>query len=343
MTRDEFADRYKLLHALATSDGSTYAAEYRDGGQPVLVHFLSPDADAGRAVLDLIEGLPPAERTAIIETPMVETSTVVVSKPIELHGSFEQWLRSRREPSDSVSASAVVPAPPPAPSAGEFTQLFRAGDEVPSAGAAAPPPTAAPAAPLSGSGPAIPSDSFTAVFQPQAPPAAPRAEPLSPTATAPAIPIREVRVPTAVASPPPATAPSSHPPPVPDEAVVPAVPLMRSPDLAPPRFQQGATQPHAPASPVVPRPHQGFVLPTMVPPPSASAQPGAQPAPVSSDYTRILKGARESAPPEPPPALPVPAPPASAEVKSYLPLLILLNVVLIVGTALVVYFALKHR
>ena len=347
MTRDEFADRYKLLQPLATGDGSSYAAEYRDAGQAVLVHFLPTDADAATAVLDLIEGLPPAERAAIIETPTVETSTVVVTKPIELHGSFEQWLRSRRrEPSSSVSASAVFPAPPPAPdpSAGEFTQLFRAGDEVPPPGAAPRLPEPASAAAPPQPARVIPSGSFTALFQPPAPPAPAASDPVPPTATAPAIPIRRLRVPTAVPPPPQDAPPPSPLSPGPDQATLPPVPLMPGPDLAPPRLNvPGATQPHAPSTPVVPRPHQGFVLPTMVAPPSASPRPAPHAAAVSSDYTRIHKGAREAAQLEPP-APPAPAEPsAPAGARSYLPLLILLNVVLIVGTALVVYFALKHR
>jgi len=346
MTRNEFADRYKLLQPLATGDGSSYAAEHREGGRPVLVHFLPPDEGAAATVLALIEGLPAADRARILETPAVETSTVVVTAPIELQGSFEQWLRSRgREPS-SPSASAVFPAPPPAPmpSAGEFTQLFRAGDEAPPPRAtAAPSPAAAPPAPEAA--PAVPAGSFTALFRPPAPAAPTMPEPASPTATAPAIPIRKLRVPTAAPSPLPDVPPPSSLPAGSDRPAVPPAPLTRSPDLAPPRFNMpGASQPAVPATPQVPRPHQGYVLPTMAAPPSASPQPVPPAAVVSSDYTRILKGARETAPPEPPPASPAPAEaPAPAGVRSYLPLFILLNAVLILGLALVVYFALKRR
>jgi hypothetical protein len=93
------------------------------------------------------------------------------------------------------------------------------------------------------------------------------------------------------------------------------------------------------------RPHQGFVLPTMAAPDPLRPPMGPPPPPASSDYTRILKGVPGAPAPR---DLPPPPAPAQTEVKgpggtSYLPLWILLNVVVILAVALVVYVALRRH
>lgn len=341
MTRDEFSAKYKLLKQIDGGDGRSYTAEHRPTGRAVLVHFLPADSPSSRALPELIGRLGPRDASKITDTLSVDGSPVVVSEFIETQGSFERWLqvRSGTPVAPPDSASSVIPSAAPRRGGGEFTQLFRGhADSEPSRGVAdldSPPRHDPPA-------PAAPG-SFTAMFQRQGEAGSPAEVPL-PTPAGPSVPIRSLRVAPPVTPP---VAPPARPrvePPIPAQGFdpPPAYALPPAVVLPPPLFPSSVVIP----PPGPPRPNRGFVLPTMVAP---AVRPGpATPPPPRlgpSDYTRILGGAselRDPSIPEPAPEPESSAPPAPPR-RSYLALWLLLNVVLILATGLVVYFALKRR
>jgi Wiskott-Aldrich syndrome protein len=257
----------------------------------------------------------------------VDGSLVVVTQFLEAFETFEGWLRSRADTPDEPAATPPPPAPAP-PSGGEFTQLFRPigdsaatpkGETAPPAppiraAAAAPPPRppAQPPPPPPPSG----GPNFTEMFRGPAGPAP--ASKRSDSEPGP-LPIISLRLPSrpvfSGAEPPPA--PPKLTPNL-EAAAPPPEPL----DL--PRLGNYLLDAPEPASPVQP----------------ASPAWGAGAA---SEFTRQLSRSPQMSPvtpeviggPEPPPAMAQPA-------RSYVPLLLALNLVVIIALGLILYFALRR-
>jgi hypothetical protein len=347
MTRDEFSAKYKLLKQIDGGDGRSYTAEHRPTGRAVMVHFLPGDSTSAAELPGLIARLGPRDGAKITDTLSVDDSVVVVSEFIETSGSFAQWLRGRAgHPTPPASASSVIPSSASPPREGEFTHLFRHSDDEPMPG-----PGAGTSQPRLES-PAPSPGSFTELFQPLAE-SGMAAAPPPPQAAGPSVPVRSVRVPTPATPERATVAPPISGSPIPaalgpgESRDPPPVPVLRPADVPSPAIVPGPPLLSSLAGipPAGPRePNRGFVLPTMAAPgpPAAPAPPPAfRQGP--SDYTRILGGASDFR--DAPPVLQAASPPASSPgppAKSFWPLWLLLNVVLILATGLVVYFALKH-
>jgi hypothetical protein len=357
MTSEEFDSKYRLLKQIAGGRWRTFTAEQRSSGRAALTHFVDQVAFGGEAsLLTLIEQLNPRDRSKVLETLTVGGSLVCVTEVLDGFDSFENWLRSRSAPSPEP---APPPAPAPAPPAGlgEFTKLFRGHSQgLPPS----PRPSSAPLQASSGSDfprapePAKPqsaepaSAGFTELFR--APPA-----PLPTPQPAP----RPVSPPPGLDSVlPPPRLDSMLPPPRLDSVSPPP----RQDPLAPPPLRvvglRFGSQVEGPLRP--PKPNFGG---TVEPPPAAPVpleprlpqelfplDPGPTPIPAApqpiwsgpSEFTRqlerspaisaVVPAAVPAAEPEPPP-----------DKKSYVPLLLALNLIVIIATGLIVYFALRRR
>lgn len=308
MTNEEFSAKYRLLKALGEGPGRTYSAEHRSSGRMAMVHFLDEATAAREAeVMGLVERLPPADRSKVLDVLTVDRSLVVITQFIPGVEDFEQWLRSA-DPSETPPSP---PSQPSVPAAGDFTAMFLSGKDP---AAVARPPAPPPVAPRAPAGP-----SFTELFR--APPETPTLEPMpaEPRAAAAPPPVRVVgvRLPT---------------PPKPLAAKPPELPI--------PMPNLGAAPPHpvAPRSLEPPVPREAALFTPEVPPPPPVPQPWSGP----SDYTRELSPGAQFSEPVPVMAPPLDPPPAPEQRKrSYLPLLLVLNLVFIIATGLAVYFALR--
>lgn len=322
MTRDEFSSRYSLLKTRGDGPGRSYTAEHRSSGRLVQVHFIEGgQAGPGAELLRLVERLAPADRTKVLETLTVDDSIAFVTESLPGGQEFEPWLRS------AAGVGGPAAASPASPAAGEFTALFRAGDQA--APTSAPPPPAAPAAPAAG------GSSFTEMFRaPVGQPTPPPAPAQGAGSTAPPVRVVGLRVPT-----PPAPIrqeaagqPARQEPP----GQGPALPVP-TPHLGPGAAPSTPAPP--PLEPPAPRPAALYA-------PGPAAPPPLQPGPWSgpSDFTRQLNPAAQFTGPVP--VLPGPpdagtAPPEHRK-TSYLPLFVALNLAFIIITGLVLYFALRR-
>jgi hypothetical protein len=311
MTSDEFNSQYKLLKQITGKGGRSYTAEHLPSGRAVLVHILEENQVGGAAGLDaLLERLPPRDKSRVLDTLTVDRSLVVVTQFLQGFEGFQDWLR---EKTAGTAPPAAPPTGSPPQSHGEFTQLFRSsGDAPPPARDRAPaevvkPPTPAPAA----------GSQFTDLFRAAG---APPAQTQGPDrATIPPVRMVGVRVP-----PPP----------------VPALPPEMEPPRLTPNFGPGR-EPAAQPDPVAgwPRPDEviirtGEPAPPPLPPPSweGPSEFTRQLGIVSQPTGELSTAAGVAAPQEE----------AGERKRSYLPLFLLLNLVFILATGLVVYFALRR-
>jgi hypothetical protein len=309
MTSNEFNSQYRLLKQIAVKGGRSYTAEHRASGRAVMVHILEENRVGGAVGLEaVLEGLSPRDRSQILSTLTVETSLVVVTQFLAGFEGFEAWLSSR---SAALPGSPPQPAEPPPQSQGEFTRLFRSASE----DSTAPPPdlsfmveSKTPAAPPPGS-------QFTDLFRSPATPAPPNQG-----AAPPLPPVRIVGLRVPAASEPPAAS----------EQLPRLVPNLE-------RNREATVEPNLAAG--LPRPGDVIIRgpePTAPPPP-----PPSWTGP--SEYTRQLGSvplpSGELVQPEE-----APTPPEEPEhrTKSFVPLLLILNIVFIMATGLVVYFALRR-
>lgn len=353
MTSEEFDSKYRLLKQIAGGRWRTFTAEQQSSGRAVLAHFVDQVALGGEASLSaLIEQLNSRDRSQVLESMAVGGSLVCVTEVLERFESFESWLRSK-------SASSPEPAPPaPAPRAGlgEFTQLFRGRPEgLPPSPQPGPTPFQSigsesalapePAKPL----PPKPAGAgFTDLFR--APPAPLPTPPPAPRPVPPPPGLDSVLPPPRLDSvlPPPRLDPSSSPP--------------RQDSVAPPPLRmvglRFGSQPEGPPRP--PKPNFGGTFepapaaPTPVEPRLPQelfpAHPGPAPLPAApppiwsgpSEFTRQLERSPAISAAVPA-AVPAAEPDLPPEKKSYVPLLLALNLIVIVATGLIVYFALRRR
>jgi hypothetical protein len=250
--------------------------------------------------------------------------------------------------------AASATAPPSSSAAPEegFTELFQPPesrtDPIPVRAAPPVTPKAPPKVPPKTPpkmAPEAPQGGFTDLFQP---PPQSRTDPIpAPAPAKPPVELRSIRIPLGQPPPPsprPAVPPPAWPsapafePPVPPPSLKPVVPVPR----LGPRPGEPIVKP--PAQPVVKPPARDAFAPT-APPPAWGGE---------SDYTRQLRpastpsepAAQAPAPPRPggPPAGPSagpPEPPASP--KSIVPLLLVLNIVVVIMTGVILYFALKRQ
>jgi len=338
MTSEEFESKYRVLKQIVGGRWRTFTAEQRTTGRAVLVHFVDQVASGGGAAVDaLIEQLAPRDRAKVLETMTVGGSLVFVTEVLEGFKSFETWLRSGSAPQSDptppvVSAPASPPPPRPPGLHGEFTQLFRQSGELPPSPRATPPPFEAGGGispprvpePEIAAGADQPGGSFTDLFRappaplptpPPAPAAPPRAEPIAPRlepAAPPPLRVVGLRFGSAREGLPPPPKPnfggSFEPPPPPPVPLEPRLPQ----DLFP--ADPGPPQIPAPPQPIWNGP---------------------------SEFTRQLERRPEPSA-ETPSVAPALEPDQPPEKKSYIPLLLALNLIVIVATGLIVYFALRR-
>jgi hypothetical protein len=344
--------------------GSRQVIELLDieGHQAIVTHVISAFSSFGEWLNS--QAMPTGERTTEVEVvsePNVETSSVTAELQPEPAEALMQ--------AEATQPLAVEPGPQPdEPRAqpGEFTRLFGAvAPSEPTAAPSAPPtaPTATPSAPP----PSAPSE-FTRLFgAPQVPmsvhtPAPPHTLPPA----LPSIPPPPVAPPPAPLPPPPfvgggaeratsilnVSAPQPQPPS--PQSITPPV---TSPSVLPPPIMP----PPPAAMPMTPLPAMSpSAIPSLAPatPPPAGAPPAAIPHASfqgPSEYTRVLAGSALPGAMVPPSPAPVPTPPGvattptpaqqpaqPATAKSYLPLILTLNVVVLAALALVLYFAFKR-
>lgn len=355
MTTDEFNTRYTLLKQIAHGTSRSFTAQERASGRAVLAHFFTEDGTPpGSAVAGLVERLAPSDRSKVLEILAVNLSTVVVTQVLEDFRGFERWLQGR-----SGNPSPPDPVPPPQrPSpAGEFTRLFEqpAGPSpaqpVPMPAQHVPMPAQHVPRPAPAAGP---QGSFTELFKS---PSEGRTPPRpGSTPGAPPVEILSVRLPLGERPPPrpPAPEPSwpaSFDPPKPAPLQSPFLqsPVLQRPALQSPMLQgpilggpESPPRPVLPGAPRLPPPGEAIVKAPpreVLPPPSPLPGWGGE-----SDYTRQLRGISTPADPIPPVTPPVPAPEVPAgQSRSLVPLLLVLNIVVIIATGLIVYFALKRH
>jgi hypothetical protein len=306
MTSQEFESNYKVLKQIAGGAGRSYTAQQLPSGRAVLVHVFE-SAAAGEEAGSLIERLPPRDRAKVLDSLTVDESLVFVTQVLEGFQSFEGWLRGRAL---GATDPLARPAHPKAQGSagGEFTELFRPPER--------PQPTANESEPVE-----IPPEKapggFTELFS--APPVRPGAAPRPPVPSAPPVRVVELRLPT------------------PKQAVdrEPAPPPLR-PNLA------GGTQPSAPpVAPPAPRVPGDQIIA------APDLQPVSPPSPAwsgPSDFTRQLeRGPHLGA--DVPPVLSPPEPSDQPDARkvSVLPLLLATNVITMLVTGLIVYFAFGRR
>jgi hypothetical protein len=342
MTSEEFDSKYRLLKQIAGGRWRTFTAEQRSSGRAVLAHFVDQVAWGGEASLfPLIEQLNPRDRSKVLETMTVGGSLVCLTDVLDGFESFESWLRSRSAASPEPAPPAA-PAPAPPAGLGEFTQLFRGhSEELPPS----PPPAPEPAKPRSVE-PA--SAGFTDLFR--APPAPLPTPPPAPRPVSPPPGLDSALPPPRLDSVlPPPRLDSALPPPRQDPAAPPPLRVVglrfgsqvEGPPRPPkPNFDGTFEPPPAAPVPVEPRlPNELFPI-DQGPAPMPAVPPPIWSGP--SEFTRqmerspsisaVVPAAVPASEPEPPP-----------EKKSYVPLLLALNLIVIVATGLIVYFALRRR
>jgi hypothetical protein len=350
MTSDEFGSQYKLLKQMKLKEGRSYTAEHLPTGRAVLIHIVEETDFGGlNGLKAVIEQLPPRDRSRVLATLMVDRSLVVVTQFLQEFEGIERWLRNQT----SGPAAPQAPAGEPAIH-GEFTRLFRSAEDLPIQ-----PPAQAPVLPPEPQ-PAPPASShFTDLFRSPVAPATPPPG----DATIPPIRMVGLRIPMPADSPPVQPAPDQLAPPPPllrpnlepgglagsppgPPRLVPNLGTSAGPSLSevgPPRLAPNFGGPtRSPTEPGLagwPRPDE--VVIRSGDPPSARLPAASWQAP--SEYTRLFGSV-------PQPAgdlaeVPAMSPPAEEPVerkRSYLPLFVILNVVLILATGLVVYFALRR-
>jgi len=322
MTSDEFGSRYKLLKQMAVKEGRSYTAEQLSSGRAVLVHILDEGGVGGSGGLqELLQQLPPRDRARILDTMPVDGSLVVVTQFLQGFEGFESWLRSRLD-------EPVAPPPMSAPEQpsqlhGEFTRLFRSAGDTPAPAPASPGFQTNPPQETSSPG----GSGFTDLFRASV---HPTSDPQDPGATIPPIRMVGVRLPSEVS-------PAASIPPARIDPPAAALP----PKLTP-NFEGIGTAQHPPDLAGWPRPDE-VVIRTQEPAAPALPQPSWD---GPSEYTRLFGSA-----PQPTGELALPGePPQPAELeedkterkRSYIPLFAILNVVFILATGLVVYFALRR-
>jgi hypothetical protein len=313
MTSDEFNSHYKLLKQMAVQEGRSYTAEHRPSGRAVLVHVLDErQLDGPDGVQAMIERLAPRDRSRVLATMTIDHSAVVVTQFLQGFEGFEPWLREK------IADLATPPPPSPGPADGqhgEFTRLFRAENTpVPPPGWPAPPPT------LRAGATPPPGSNFTDLFRAPAPPSPGSETPDS--ATIPPVRMVGVRLPSSPESPLILPEPPSTPPAPPR-----LVPTFETPGPRPANLagwpQADEVIIRSPGQPVAP-----------LPPPSWTGP---------SEYTRLLGSISPPTGELAPVSLPAePGEERSEPKRSYIPLFVVLNVVFILATGLVVYFALRQ-
>lgn len=269
-------------------------------------------------------------------------------------GDFTRVFQGQR-----ATPPAHKPAAPPAPSApGSFTSVFGQASATPARSESLPPTFRSNAASAPPVAPGVAR--FESVIPPVEPP---RPQPAAPPPAAPSINPSSndftslfARLDPSKATPPASSAFSQAPPPMappaPAPSFAPPAPSFAPPQAAPPSY----SPPNFSAPPA----------PPMMPPPG-SMLPGQSAPPVAggpSEFTRVLGrvGQPQVAPsaaqfPGNPPSLPTPsnsnpaipqqAAPARSDstparsTRSYLPLIIALNVVLILAIVVVVFFIVR--
>jgi hypothetical protein len=339
MTSDEFNSKYRLLKQISGKGGRSYTAEHRASGRAVLVHILEESQVGGLAGLDaLLQRLPPRDQPRVLDRMAVDRSLAVVTQFLQGFDSFESWLRDRTSapPSRPLTAADLPPE-----HQGEFTRLFRSSEEAP------PPPSERPGTgPERAPAPAAPEGSkFTDLFRAGAEPP-PRAQgPPPDRATMPPAPegSQFTDLFRAGAEPPPQT------PGPPDRATIPPLRMVGlrmalppEPDSPAPELPRlrpnfgGSPEPDMQAE--TPRP--GDIVIRNPEPFDEAPPPPSWEGP--SEFTRQLGSL-------PPPTGGLEAVPRSApqedspdEKRSYLPLILVLNLVFILGTGVIVYFLLKR-
>jgi hypothetical protein len=350
MTSDEFNSRYRLLKQMAVKEGESYTAEHVPSGRAVLVHMLKEDRLGGAEGLRaLIEHLAPRDRARVLDTFTVDGSLVVVTQFLERFEGLEPWLRAR--------ATGETPAPSPSDSPrdahGEFTRLFRSSEDTSAPGIDHPSPASdQPVRRASG-----PGSNFTDLFRAPVPPP-------EQTAQGPTIPpVRMVGLRLPLPSEPGPPAPPLRPP---DPQPPPILPKLTPnfetsagpgpevagwPSLHPPEPQPGA--------PPLPKLSPNFES-SSGPPPEVGGWPGADevviragdpgrsPTPQPSwggpsEYTRVFGSVpHASAEPQQPVSAGVAPEEMPDRKRSYLPLLLVLNLLFILATGLVLYFVLRR-
>jgi hypothetical protein len=327
MTSDEFKSKYRLLKQIAAGGGRSYTAQHCATGRAVLVHFADEELTRAEGTLGaLLFRLNPRDRSKVVETMTVDRSLVVVTQFLEGFETFEKWLRSRAEMPDAP-ADAPPASTPPQPAAGEFTQLFHA------AGDSAATEHGGPATPAA----SRPNLAPAPVPRPPGHPA-PAPPPASPNFT------ELFRGPVGPAPSP--TRSDSEPGPLPIIGVrLPPRPLLSGPDLppAPPKLTPNLEAAAPPPEPLdLPR-LGNFLLDAPAPAGPVQPAPPAWGAGAASEFTRQLSRSPRvsSAPPEVVGGA-EPVPPTAPPARSYVPLLLALNLVLIVVLALGLYFALRR-
>ena len=351
MTSDEFNSQYKLLNQMAVKEGRSYTAEHRASGRAVLVHVLDETQLGGISNLDaMLERLEPRDRSRVLATMTIDHSLVVITQFLQGFEGFEPWLRGKAE---APAAPLPPQAGPPDEQHGEFTRLFRAGKTpVPPPDRPSPPANLPPVPPVAS------NSNFTDLFRAAAGP--PAGSPRPDSATIPPVRLAGVRLPP----PEPATPESGPPRLVPnfESGPEPATPEPGPPRLVPnfetgpgpatpepgpprlvPNFETGG-EPAAPASLAGwPRADEVIIR--------GGDQPVAPLAPSSweegpSEYTRLLGTAGSAFPPIGELAQAAEATEQREEPegskRSYIPLFVVLNLVFILATGLVVYFALRR-
>lgn len=337
MTSDEFTSEYKLLKQIAGKGGRSYTAEHLASGRAVLVHILEDSQVGGASGLSaLLERLSPRDKSRVLSTMTVDQSLVVVTQFLQGFDGFEGWLRAK------TSGPAAPPPPPsglPQEFHGEFTRLFRSSEDAP-----APPAGRTPAGPASDTTLSPPAGSnFTDLFR--APAGTPPPAQGPDRATIPPVRMVGVRVPlpsepSSVDPEPPRLTPNLGPSREPASQTEPGPPRL-TPNFGPSR------EPPPPPDMVAgwPQPDEVIIRtgepapPPVIPatswggPSEFTRQLGSVPQPPVSQFSGELpQVAGISEPNE-----------ASAERKrSYLPLFLVLNLVFIMATGLVVYFALRR-
>ena len=316
MTRDELDARYRLLKEIvAGKSGRTFTAEHRASRRAVLVHFLDEEVSAsGRQWSALLSQLTPKDQAKILETMRVDRSLVVVTQVLDGFETLESWLRSRAASQPSPPSVSV----PPTPSAGEFTQLFQGWNEpgtatsiVPAATQDQSPPH--PRQPGPGRRPAPSPGDFTDLFRgPGAELSAPKP---SDAAVAPVTPTVNVPIPS---------------------------PLLKQQQPRPPIVSPnlGGGEGEGQARPVpAPILRREIANPQESPPAPSSPPPKSGP----SEFTRQLRRiTRRSTVAHTSPENAKPAEPGTSERPSLIPLLLGLNLIVIIATGLILYFALKR-
>jgi hypothetical protein len=324
MTSDEFKSKYRLLKQIAAGGGRTYTAQHCATGRAVLVHFADEELTRAEGTLGaLLFRLNPRDRSKVLETMTVDRSLVVVTQFLENFETFEAWLRSRTDTPEALNEALPTPTPTPR-AAGDFTQLFRPIGDSPAPGNA----EAATPAPLPDLA-AAPAPRPPVFQPPERPPATPNFTEL-------------FRGP---AEPAPASRRSdSEPGPLPIISLrLPSRPVLSGPEppLAPPKLTPNLEAAAPPPEPLdLPR-LGNFLLDA--PEPASPAQPAPLAWGAASEFTRQLNRSPQvsSVTPEVV-AGAEPSPPLARPTRSYVPLLLALNLVLIVAVGLILYFALRR-